>query len=228
MAGGDEPVFTGIIEDVGTIERVERTGSGARFFVRTALAPAGVEVGGSIAVSGPCLTLSAWRGPVFEAEAVHETLARTTLARASAGIRVNLERPLTLEKPLGGHLVLGHVDGTGRLLEVKRRGDAVVHRLAAPPEVMRYAVFKGSIAVDGASLTVSDLGAEWLEVSLIRHTLEHTTLGDAAVGRELNLEADIIGKYVEKLWGGPGELKNARHRNTIITKDFLFEHGFGR
>lgn len=193
-------MFTGLVEDRGAIAGIETTGDGARLHVTTRLA-ADVAEGDSVAVNGVCLTATAIADGGFAADAMHETLRRSSLGDLEVGSAVNLELALRADARLGGHIMQGHVDGTGTVAAVTGDGFARVVTVAAAPELLRYIVEKGSIAVDGVSLTVSRVDAGGFDVSLIPETLERTTLGDAAPGRTVNLEVDIVAKYVEKLVG---------------------------
>jgi riboflavin synthase len=191
-------VFTGLVADLGTVTAVDATADGVRLTVRTALAPEIAE-GDSVAVNGVCLTATAVADGRFWADVMHESLRRSSLAEVGEGSAVNLELPLRASDRLGGHIVQGHVDGVGVVRARREDGFSRVVTIGAPPELLRYVVEKGSIAVDGVSLTVSAIGADWFEVSLIPETLERTTLGAADVGRPVNLEVDVLAKYVEKL-----------------------------
>jgi riboflavin synthase len=191
-------LFTGLVQDLGTVVDVDATGDGVRLGVRTRLAGELAE-GDSIAVDGVCLTATAIADGLFRAEVMHETLRRSSLAEAAQGSGVNLELPVRPSDRLGGHIVQGHVDGLGSVRELRDDGFARVVTVAAPPELLRYVVAKGSIAVNGVSLTVVDVGEDWFTVSLIPETLERTTLGGAAPGTPVNLEVDVVAKYVEKL-----------------------------
>ncbi len=193
-------VFTGLVEDRGAVVAVDATADGARLRVRTRLA-ADVAEGDSVAVNGVCLTATAIEDGSFAADAMHETLRRSSLGALEAGAAVNLELALRADARLGGHIMQGHVDGTGTVAGVREEGFARIVTVAAAPELLRYVVEKGSIAVDGVSLTVSRVDGEGFDVSLIPETLERTTLGAAAPGRIVNLEVDIVAKYVEKLAG---------------------------
>jgi riboflavin synthase len=191
-------VFTGLVQDLGRVTAVDATADGVTLGVRTRLAGEIAE-GDSVAVNGVCLTATAIADGEFRAEVMHETLRRSSLAEAAAGSDVNLELPLRASDRLGGHIVQGHVDGLGAVRAVRDDGFARVVEIEAPAELLRYVVEKGSIAVNGVSLTVVEVGADWFSVSLIPETLERTTLGNAAPGSPVNLEVDVLAKYVEKL-----------------------------
>jgi riboflavin synthase len=192
-------MFTGIVEAMGEVEALRAQPGGARLWVRAPEAWARPAAGSSVAVNGACLTLVAWEGPCFVADLSTETLARTTFCALRAGDRVNLERPLTLGAPLGGHLVTGHVDGVGTVTAHRPEGDGSVMRIRVPEVLAPLLVYKGSIAVDGVSLTVADLAEDDFGVALIPFTLQHTTLGVRGPGDAVNLEADLLGKYVARL-----------------------------
>jgi len=206
-------VFTGIIEEVGKVTLV-RSGN---LVITASDVLQGMELGGSINVNGVCLTIISLDTDSFSVDIMPETLERSNLGLLSAGDRVNLERPLSLGGRLGGHLVQGHVDATGRVASVRWNGEAMLVRFEAPPEVMYYVVEKGFIAVDGVSLTVVTKDSSAFQVSVVDYTRQHTTLGDRQVGDPVNLEVDIIAKYVEQL---------GQAHSTGITVDFLQEHGF--
>jgi riboflavin synthase len=191
-------IFTGLVTATGTVESLRRDGDGARLRVRAELAGE-LSAGDSIAVNGVCLTAVDPDADGFAADVTAETLSRSSLGPLAEGDPVNLELPLRAGDRLGGHVVQGHVDGTGRVEEVSEGGFARVVRIATAPELLRYVVEKGSITVDGVSLTVSAVDEDGFEVSLIPETLERTTLGSAAPGRTVNLEVDVLAKYVEKL-----------------------------
>jgi riboflavin synthase len=193
-------MFTGLVAGTGAVESLERGDDGVRLRVRTDLAGE-LRPGDSVAVNGVCLTAVDSDAAGFSAEVMAETLRRSSLGPLTAGDQVNLELPLRAGDRLGGHMVQGHVDGTGRIDAVREDGFARVVRIGAPPGVLRYVVEKGSIAVDGVSLTVSSVDRDGFEVSLIPETLERTNLGSVAPGRVVNLEVDVVAKYVEKLHG---------------------------
>jgi riboflavin synthase len=191
-------VFTGLVADLGTVDALDATGDGVRLRVASALAGE-LREGDSVAVNGVCLTATEVADGHFSADVMHETLRRSSLAEVTGGARVNLELPLRAQDRLGGHVVQGHVDGLGSVRDAVEDGFARVVTIEAPPELLRYVVEKGSIAVDGVSLTVASVTADTFSVSLIPETLERTTLGAAASGTPVNLEVDVLAKYVEKL-----------------------------
>jgi riboflavin synthase len=190
-------LFTGIVIGLGRVEGIDRSADGVRVVVATPLA-AELRAGDSIAVNGVCLTAASVGEGSFVAEVMNETLAKTSLSEAGPETEVNLELPLRASDRLGGHVVQGHVDGVGTVAAVAEDGFARRVRIDAPDEVLRYVVEKGSVAVDGVSLTVVAVGEASLEVSLIPETLERTSLGRARPGARVNLEVDVIAKYVEK------------------------------
>ena len=197
-------MFTGIVEELGEIVAVERLADAARLTVRGPRVTAEARHGDSVAVNGVCLTVTGATDKTFTADVMAETLRRTGLGALGPGSPVNLERPVPLGGRLGGHLVQGHVDGTGVILSRSPGEHWDVVRIALPPGLARYVVHKGSVTVDGVSLTVSGLGrtdGPWFEVSLIPATLELTTLGRLQPGSQVNLEVDVIAKYVESLLG---------------------------
>jgi riboflavin synthase len=209
-------MFTGIVEDLGEIEAIEHLGDFARIHIRSAAVTEGTKPGDSIAVNGVCLTVTVLLGepPLdnskklqargFAADVMGETLAHTSLATAVPGTRVNLERSVRMQDRLGGHLVQGHVDGTATVIARDPQEHWEVVRMGLPPDLARYVVHKGSIAVDGVSLTVSAITDSFFEVSLIPETLKRTTLGLRQPGELVNLEVDVMAKYVEKLLAKDG------------------------
>jgi riboflavin synthase len=190
-------VFTGLVADLGTVTAVDATSDGVRLNVKTSLAGE-LSEGDSVAVNGVCLTATAIADGVFAADVMHESLRRSSLAEIGAGSAVNLELPLRAADRLGGHVVQGHVDGVATVRETREDGFARVVTFDAPTELLRYVVEKGSIAVDGISLTVNRVDGYAFAVALIPHTLEKTGLGRKLPGARVNLEVDIVGKYVEK------------------------------
>ena len=206
-------MFTGIVEEVG---RVTSAPPG-KLVIAAGKVLRQIELGGSIAVNGVCLTITDFSANSFSVDVMPETLQRTNLGLLRTGDGVNLERPLALGGELGGHLVQGHIDDTGRVTSIIPDGKTAIIRFEAPPEVMRYIVEKGFIAVDGVSLTVVVKDTSSFQVSVVDYTRQHTTLGNRRLGDLVNLEVDIIAKYVEQL--------SSAHRPGI-TVDFLQEHGF--
>jgi riboflavin synthase len=191
-------VFTGLIEDVGVVESLERTGDGAKLRIASSLTGE-LALGDSIAVNGCCLTATPVDGDRFESEAMNQTLEITALDSVEQGSRVNLELAMKVGDRLGGHIVQGHVDGVGTVTSVEDDGFARRVRVDLPAQLLLYVVDKGSITLSGVSLTVAELGDSWAEVSLIPETLERTNLGDLAPGDRLNVECDVVAKYVERL-----------------------------
>jgi riboflavin synthase len=191
-------MFTGLIEDLGTIESLESGGEGARIRIATRLAGE-IGEGDSVAVDGVCLTATAIDADGFATEAMNQTLRVTALDGLAGGDRVNLELAMRASERLGGHIVQGHADGVGTVVSIEEDGFARRLRVALGPELIRYVVEKGSICLSGVSLTVSARGDDWAEVSLIPETLERTTLGEVAAGDKLNVECDVVAKYVERL-----------------------------
>jgi riboflavin synthase len=194
-------VFTGLVADLGKVAAVEHSSDGVRLTVASELAEE-LSEGDSVAVNGVCLTATSLNGGSFATDVMNETLARSSLRDIATGSEVNLELPLRATDRLGGHVVQGHVDGTGSVMAIADDGFARRVRIEAPEEVLRYVVEKGSIAVDGVSLTVAELDRKSFTVSLIPETLERTNLGHARVGTTVNLEVDVLAKYVEKLIKG--------------------------
>jgi riboflavin synthase len=190
-------MFTGLVADIGKVESVEKTGDGARLRISTKLA-AELGDGDSISVGGACLTAAALAGGAFEADAMNQTLELTTLGELEPGDTVNLELALRASDRLGGHIVQGHVDGVGEVSSVTEDGIAKRVEVSAPAELLPLIAERGSIAIDGVSLTVSGLGESSFEVSLIPETLERTTLGNLAPGNRVNLEADVVARYLQR------------------------------
>jgi riboflavin synthase len=217
-------MFTGIIQAVGEIRRLEPRGGDVRLSVGTGkLDMAGVALGDSIAVNGVCLTAVALNGPELAADVSRETLSLTTLGRLVPGSRVNLEKALTLATPLGGHLVSGHVDGVGRVVTRQDDARSVRLRIEAPAELARYIAHKGSICVDGTSLTVNKVAGRELELNIVPHTLEETVIGDYRSGTDVNLEVDLVARYLERLVLGD---RAADPNTSGITTALLAEYGF--
>lgn len=218
-------MFTGIIQTVGSIALIERKGGDACLRIHTGPLDMGdVQRGDSIAVSGVCLTAIEHSANEFTADVSGETLARTTLGKLSTGSRVNLEKALTLSSRLGGHLVSGHVDGVGEVIERSAEARSVRFRIQAPAALARYIVGKGSICLDGVSLTVNAVEGALFDINVVPHTLQSTTLGEVQPGCRVNLEVDLIARYLERLMLG----ERAADTASPITHAFLAEHGFLR
>jgi len=206
-------VFTGIIEEIGKVVSTQARG----FVIGVNTVTSEMKHGDSISVNGACLTVTDFDTSSFSVDIMPETLQRTNLGLLRPGDRVNLERPVALGGQIGGHLVQGHVDDTGRITSIMWDGGTLLIRFNVPAEVMRFTVLKGFITIDGVSLTITDKYTDSLCISVVDYTQEHTTLGSKRVGDLVNLEVDIIAKYVEQL---------SQTHNTGITADFLQEHGF--
>jgi riboflavin synthase len=217
-------MFTGIIQAVGEVRSLESREGDVRLTVSTGkLAMAGVDLGDSIAVNGVCLTAVSLDGPRFAADVSRETLSLTTLGTLRPGSRINLEKALTLATPLGGHLVSGHVDGVGEVLERRQDARSWRIRIQAPAELARYIAHKGSIAVDGTSLTVNEVEGAVFDVNIVPHTVEETIIGNYVAGTHVNLEVDLVARYLERLVLGDRAADPAAGG---ITSEFLSEHGF--
>ena len=230
-------MFTGLIASLGTVERLAEGSTSCRLTVRAPQLLSGVKIGDSIAVNGVCLTVVHLRGDTFTADVMPETVRRTTLHLLQPGDRVNLEKALRPTDGLDGHIVQGHVEGVGTIQQIISEGNARVYRIQAPGELLRYIVEKGSIAVDGISLTVTETDDSGFGVSLIPHTAKMTTLGYKSAGDAVNLETDILARYVEKMLGMDkkgngfaGRHKPGAAENNIsepeLTEAFLLRHGF--
>ncbi len=209
---------------MGTLRRLERTAAGASLHLGAAVVTAELKIGDSVAVSGPCLTVTAAGDEGFTAFAMPETLDRTTLGALKPGAPVNLERALTLESRLGGHLVSGHIDAPVLLSGRRRQGGALLYELTPPQELLRYIAPKGSVALDGVSLTVIEVGPGSFSVGVIPHTAATTTLGSLEVGGRLNLEVDLLARYLEKLLA-PRPVDGPRGPEKI-TMELLREQGY--
>lgn len=219
-------MFTGIIEGLGRIERTARTGMGMRLSVTADFVLDGTNIGDSIAVNGACLTVVRLCRRQFDVDVSPETLERTTLGNAAVGERVNLERALRLSDRLDGHLVSGHIDGTAAVKSNSTLGNAVIVDFSAPPELTRTMIEKGSVAVDGISLTINACDARGFGVSIIPHTAKVTTIGIKKPGDRVNIETDVIGKYVERFLNRAGEKSGPDHSKPAIDREFLAKSGY--
>ena len=213
-------MFTGIIEEVGTVKEVRRSGNNSYIKIQAEKVLSDVHIGDSIAVNGVCLTVTHFDSTTFQADVMNETLERSSLGSLTSGSPVDLERAMSAEGRFGGHIVSGHIDGTGTVTDIKNDGIATWYTIAAKPEIMRYIVEKGSIAIDGISLTVARVTESDFSVSIIPHTAAQTVLSQKKTGDIVNLENDIVAKYVEKLMRPAGTASGG------ITLDFLAKNGF--
>lgn len=216
-------MFTGIVEEIGTVERISGGGDSAVLRIRASKVLEDVKKGDSIAVNGICLTVTDFGSTWFIVDVMHETIRRSSFSVLRAGSRVNLERAMAADGRFGGHIVSGHIDGTGTITGIRRDGIAIWYTIQAPPEIMKYIVEKGSVAISGISLTVAGVGPDSFSVSTIPHTNEVTILHECRVGDPVNLENDIIGKYIERFVKGSGEKSSG---NGGITREFLTRYGF--
>jgi riboflavin synthase len=211
-------MFTGIIEELGSVRSLEKRGEGARLVIEARTVTADTREGDSISVNGVCLTAIDVRADSFAADGSRETLQRSTLGRLRSGSPVNLERAVTPATRLGGHIVQGHVDGRGRFLSAEEHGGSWTLRIAYPRELARYFVFKGSVTVEGISLTIAALAEEYFEIAIIPKTWALTNLSHLRAGCEVNLEADIIAKYVERILTVGQQEREARPSTLTIEK----------
>ncbi len=218
-------MFTGIVEELGKLRKIQRGSDSAKLTIEGSVVLNDVRLGDSIAVNGVCLTVVRYNDRFFDVEVMAETLRKTNLEELKPGDLVNLERALRVGDRLGGHIVSGHIDGVGEIVSQQREDIAILTDIRAPAGVMKYVVKKGSVAVDGISLTVVDCTDEMFRVSLIPHTARMTTLGYKKVGDRVNLESDIIGRYVERLMNFR-ETGRDKGSGGPLTLDFLAEKGF--
>ncbi|MFZ5643317.1 MAG: riboflavin synthase [Bacillota bacterium] len=218
-------MFTGLVEELGTIRGLAKGADSARIHIQAQKVLEDIKTGDSIAVNGVCLTAVEFERNYFVADVMAETLGKTNLAALKPGDRVNLERALRLGDRLGGHLVSGHIDGVGTIARREKHDIATLITISAPPAVMKYIIKKGSVAIDGTSLTVVDFTESNFQVSLIPHTAHMTTVGFKKTGDTVNLEGDLVGKYIERLMVTRQELEPEK-RPGGLTMDFLAEKGF--
>ena len=215
-------MFTGIIEEIGTVNKIKRGAHSAVLEIRAKTVLTDTQVGDSIAVNGICLTVTSLNPGAFTADVMHETLNRSALADLLPGSHVNLERAMQANGRFGGHMVAGHIDGTGRITHIRKDDTAIWFTIQTKPELMRYMVEKGSVAIDGISLTIAKTGRDSFSVSAIPHTVSQTVLRERKEGAFVNLETDIIGKYVENILSQSMNHQAGSH----ITKEFLTSYGF--
>jgi riboflavin synthase len=215
-------MFTGIVEETGTVQHLSVASQGATLAIAGASIIPGMEPGDSVAVNGVCLTVTECDSGMFSCDLSEETLERTTLRCLTPGLAVNLERPLALGDRLGGHFVMGHVDAVGSLVSRKASGEGSIMVFGYPAELERYLVYKGSVAVDGISLTIASLGQRCFSVAIIPHTLDATNLRDLRPGASVNLEVDLLGKYLERFF----QLGLTGKPSASLTEEYLKEQGF--
>lgn len=215
-------MFTGIVEEVGDIVAIRRGAQSAVLTIRASKVLEGAKIGDSIAVNGICLTVTGLSDGAFTADVMHETLNRSSFAALRRGSRVNLERAMAADGRFGGHIVSGHVDGVGYITDIRRDDNAIWYTVKTAPVLLRYMIEKGSVTIDGVSLTVAAVTEQGFSISAIPHTVAVTVLADYKEGDAVNLECDIIGKYVEKLL----RFQSATPLTSGITMDFLSKHGF--
>lgn len=218
-------MFTGLVEELGKVRNINQGAQSARLTIEAKEILTDVKLGDSIAVNGVCLTVTSFSGGEFTVDVMAETLKRSNIGKLKPGAPVNLERALRMGDRLGGHLVSGHIDGVGVIRGQENLDIAIVTEIEAPPQVMKYILPKGSVAIDGISLTVVDHTKDSFRVSLIPHTASVTTLGYKGRGDLVNLEGDMIGKYVERFVSATNEAQT-KNRKTRLTADFLAENGF--
>jgi riboflavin synthase len=219
-------MFTGIIEGLGTITAIHPSGEGRRLAILADFALTGAKIGDSLAVSGACLTAVTLSGARFEVDVSPETIEKTTLKTAKTGTRVNIEQALSLSGRLDGHLVSGHIDGTGQITHINKKSNAILVGVSVPEALSRYMIPKGSVAVDGISLTINSCEKNKFEVSIIPHTAEITTIGLKKVGDPVNIETDMIGKYVEKFLSNFQSRHSDKDNKKSLDMDFLLKTGF--
>ena len=217
-------MFTGIVEEVGTLKAIRKGAHSAVLEIQAKVVLEDIHLGDSIAVNGVCLTATSFSPSGFTADVMHETLNRSALSALRPGSRVNLERAMAANGRFGGHIVAGHVDGVGTVRRIEKDDNAIWYTIAAGPEILRYVVEKGSITIDGISLTVARVDSDSFAISAIPHTVSVTVLADRKPGDQVNLETDIVGKYVEKLLQTPPPAEE--ERKSDITREFLTRYGF--
>ncbi len=217
-------MFTGIVEELGTVRGIAAGAKSGKITIEAQEILSDLHIGDSIAVNGICLTVISFDKGSFVADVMPETIHRTAFADLKNGSRVNLERALTLSSRLGGHIVSGHIDGVGSIVELKEDDNAVIIKIKADRSIIKYIIAKGSVTIDGISLTVVEAADDWFSVSVIPHTREVTSLGSKKSGSKVNLENDLIGKYVERFLSF-GEKEDSVNKSTI-SKEFLQKYGF--
>lgn len=217
-------MFTGIIEGFGTLRDIKPAGKGIRLGIESDFDLEKTKTGDSIAVNGACLTAVSIKGHIFEVDVAPETISLTTFAKAKPGDRVNLERALRLSDRLDGHLVSGHIDGMGTIKSKKKLSNAIIVTIAVPSALLKYMIHKGSVAIDGISLTINKCSADSIELSIIPHSAKLTTIGFKKPGDDVNIETDVVGKYIEKFLTGNKAI--GRGQASSISMESLAKSGF--
>ncbi len=215
-------MFTGIVEEIGLIEKVHKGAKSSVLSIKGNVIFEDLKTGDSVAVNGVCLTVASFSKNKFTADVMHETLNRSTLASLKVGSPVNLERAMPANGRFGGHMVSGHIDGIGTIVKIEKDDNAIWYTVNTTDKIMKYVVEKGSISIDGISLTVAKVSSKTFSVSIIPHTAKATILSQKSVGQTVNLENDIVGKYIEKFMGNYQEKK----MQSNITKEFLTKFGY--
>lgn len=215
-------MFTGLVEEIGVVHSVVKGTKSASVVIKAKKVLENIKLGDSIATNGVCLTVTGFNSDSFQTDIMAETMRKSNLDNLSHGSRVNLEGALRVGDRLGGHIVSGHIDGTGIIKDFKREDNAIWVSIATPPNILKYIIYKGSIAIDGISLTVAYVDDEIFKVSIIPHTKRETTLVEKSVGDEVNLEVDMVGKYIERFLS----FKEEATPKSAIDMDFLNKHGF--
>lgn len=216
-------MFTGIVEEIGTIQSVKRSQSSLSLEIAGSVIFGDLKIGDSVAVNGVCLTATSMGLQRFTADVMPESVKMTTLLNLSTGSKVNLERAMAANGRFGGHVVAGHVDGQGTIIGKDHVGNSIVFRITTDSDILHYVIYKGSITVDGASLTVSKVGTSWFEISIIPHTIGNTILQYASIGTTVNLETDIFGRYIEHFMKGSTKESDTTGK---VTMDTLLSNGF--
>lgn len=216
-------MFTGLVEEKGFLEEIRGSSLASKLTIRAKKVLEGVQLGDSITVNGVCLTVTSFSAHNFTADVMPETMKKTNLGLLKRGEALNLERAMSLGDRFGGHIVSGHVDGTGEIIVREKYENAVLFRIKSQPELLKYMIPRGSVCVDGISLTITEVTDSFFSISIIPHTLAHTNLESKSAGDIVNLECDVIGKYVERLLLGQAD---TNHRPSLMGLDYLREHGF--
>lgn len=215
-------MFTGLVEEIGTIQAIKKGANSSRLTIQGEIIFQDLKLGDSVMVNGICLTVASHFANTFTADVMHETLQRSSLGNLKIGNLVNLERAMPANGRFGGHIVSGHIDGTGVITKIKKDDNAIWYTIKADDKILKYIVEKGSIAIDGTSLTIADVTTNSFSVSIIPHTLKFTIFFEKAVGDKVNLENDLVGKYIEKFMG----YSQTQKPQSSITKEFLTKFGY--